>query len=117
MNYLASFVRKSYYYHFCLGELKGLTETFGKKLIYDDSYNYNARTDPLLKIYIDGIENSDIAEKICSRAVLTNYIMKVILKYIYVKIYSEADNFEDLVKNINKEEFLVFEDLANKIHS
>jgi len=76
-EYLASFVRRSFYNDFCLGELKGLTETYEKKLYYDENYSFNPKTDPLIKIHIDGIEDTDIAQKICERAILTNYIIKV----------------------------------------
>lgn len=76
-KYLASFVRRSFYNDFCLGELKALTETFGKKLVYDENYSFDPKTDPLIKIHIDGIEDTDIAEKICERAILTNYMIKV----------------------------------------
>lgn len=77
MKYLASFVRKSFYTDFCLYELIALAEAFGKKLSFDENYSYNPKTEPIIKINIEGIENSDIAEKICERALLTNYIMKV----------------------------------------
>jgi len=77
MKYLASFIRKSYYFDFCLYELKALTETFGKKLNYDQNYSHNPKTEPVIKIDIDELENSNIAEKICERALLTNFIMKV----------------------------------------
>jgi len=80
MKYLASFVRRSFYHDFCLGELKGLAEAYGKKLFYDPNYSFDFKTDPLIKIHIDDIENSDIAEKICERAILTNYIIKVNFK-------------------------------------
>lgn len=76
-KYLASNVRRSFYNDFCLGELIGLTETFGKKLYYDENYSFDPKTDPLIKIHIDGIEDTDIAEKICERAILTNYMIKV----------------------------------------
>lgn len=105
MKYLASFVRKSFYYDFCLGELKGLTEAFGKHLEYDPNYSFNPKTEPYIKINFDDIEKSDIAQKICERAILTNYIIKVIIVFFILLIYSEADTFEDLVKNIDHEEF------------
>ncbi len=78
MKHLASFVRRSYYHDFCLGELKGLAEAYGKILHYDQNYSFDFIRDPVIKINIDDIDNSDIADKICERAILTNYIIKVI---------------------------------------
>jgi len=104
-KYLASFVRRSFYHDFCLGELKGLVEAFGKKLFYDPNFSFDSKLDPLIKIFIEDIEKSDIAEMICERAILTNYIIKVKFFVSYFLIYSEADTFEDLVKNVSREEF------------
>jgi hypothetical protein len=78
MKYLASFIRKSHYYDFCLYELRALTETFGKKLKIDPNYSHNPKTEPVIKIDIEGLENTNIAEQICERALLTNFIMKVL---------------------------------------
>ena len=48
MKYLASFIRKSHYYDFCLYELRALTETFGKKLKIDPNYSHNPKTEPVI---------------------------------------------------------------------
>lgn len=64
MKYLASFVRRSFYYNFCLGELKSLAEIFGKKLEYDINYSFNSMIEPFIKIHFNDIEKSEIAQKI-----------------------------------------------------
>ena len=97
MKYLASFVRKSYYFDFCLYELKALAETFGKKLNFDPNYSHNPKIEPLIKIDIDGIETSNIAEKICERALLTNYIVKVFFLFLFFDLFRRRN-----IRGINK---------------
>jgi hypothetical protein len=96
MKYIASFVRKNYYKNFCLPEFISVCEMFNANMTYDTSYSYDMELDPVIEINIPSIENSDIAQRICDRAVCTKNI---------IKIYSEGESFEDLVSNLDMEAF------------
>lgn len=96
MKYIASFVRKNYYKNFCLPELISVCEMLNANMKYDENYTYDVDKDPMIEIDIPSIENSDIAQKICDRAVCTRNI---------IKIYSEGETFEDLISNLDMELF------------
>lgn len=96
MKYLASFVRKYLFKDFCLPELQALCQMFQVKLTIDKNFSYDLDIDPVLQLDIPDMENG-IADKICNRAVLTRNI---------IKLYGQADTYEEIVANINKEELL-----------
>ncbi len=71
---MASFIRRDFFFDFCLPELKSVCELLNLKLKYDDNFSYNIKTDPFIEIEIPEIEN--IADKIISRTLLTKNIIK-----------------------------------------
>jgi tRNA (guanine10-N2)-methyltransferase len=97
MKYFASFYRKYLYLDFCLPELISICEMLKVKLDYDKDFSGDLIMDPIVGIDIEGLDNSDIAQKIIDRSVLTKYI---------VKIYSTGSTFDQLVADLDKEEFL-----------
>jgi hypothetical protein len=96
MNYIATFVRKNLFVDFCLPELLSLCQMFNTPIIYDNNFSYDLQKDPLIRIDIPNLETSDIAEKLCSRAVLLKSI---------VRVYSTGNTYDDLISNLNKDEF------------
>jgi tRNA G10 N-methylase Trm11 len=97
MKYIANFIRKSLFYQFCLPELISICEMFKVELKYDKNYSGDVFLDPLLEIDITEIETSNIAQKICERAILTRNI---------VKVYSEGSTYEELVQNVDRDAFI-----------
>jgi len=97
MKYLATFIRKSLYYNFCLPELISICEMYNVKLQYDQNFSGDVFKDPLIAIDIPEIETTDIAQRICERALLTRSI---------IKLYSEGSTIEELIENIDKESIL-----------
>jgi len=98
MKYLATFIRKSLFYDFCLPELISICEMYKANLQYDKSFSGDIFNDPVIEIDIPEIETSDIAQKICERAILTRCI---------VKVYSEGSTVEELIQNVDREKFKV----------
>lgn len=98
MKYLASFIRKSLFYDFCLPELISICEMYKANLQYDKSFSGDIFNDPVIEIDIPEIETSDIAQKICERAILTRCI---------VKVFSEGSTIEELIQNVDREMFKV----------
>lgn len=98
MKYIANFIRKSLFYDFCLPELISICEMYNVDLKYDKNYSGDVFNDPIIEIDIPDIETSEIARKICERAILTRNI---------IKVFSEGTTVEELVKNVNREEFLI----------
>ncbi len=98
MKYIASFVRRSLFYDFCLPELLSVCEMYNIPLQYDKEFSYDLAKDPLIHIDYPGIETDvSIAEKIVSRSVLTSKIIKII---------STGKTWEELISNVDKEAFL-----------
>jgi hypothetical protein len=75
MKYMASFLRKDTYGGFCLPELISVCDMFNLTLTYDTNWSYDVVKEPLLQIDIPDIELH--AEKIISRTLLTDKIIKV----------------------------------------
>jgi hypothetical protein len=98
MKYLATFIRKSLYYDFCLPELISICEMYNVKLDYDKNFSGDVFKDPVIAIDIPGIETTDIAHSICERALLTRSI---------IKVYSEGSTIEELIEKVDKESILL----------
>ncbi len=96
MKYLASFVRKDTFYDFCLPELISVCQMFNLPMKYDSKFSYDIKHEPL--ILIDIPDSSELAQNVCDRAVLTKNIINVI---------STGSTYEELIDNVNKEEFLI----------
>ena len=74
MKYIASFIRREFYFDYCLPELKAICEMLKLSLNY--KFSYDLRKEPFIEVEIPDIENN--AHKIVSRTVLTKNILKVI---------------------------------------
>ena len=97
MKYLANFVRKDLFFDFCLPDFISVCEMYKIPLKIDPNFSYDIKQDPMIFIDIPDIELNGTAQKIVDRAVLTNYIIKVI---------SSGASYEELIKNIDRESFL-----------
>lgn len=100
-NYLASFVRKGLFLDFCLPELLSVCEMMNVPIKYDKTFSFDVKEDPMIHIDIPELETSGIGQKICDRAVLTKYM---------VKLYAEGKTYDELVSNVDREKFLVESD-------
>ena len=88
MKYMASFIRRDFYFDFCLPELKSVCELLNLKLKCDENFSYNIKSDPFIKIDIPDIEKN--AEKIISRTLLTKNIIKAYIlniRYIHKDLH------------------------------
>ena len=72
---MASFIRRDFYFDYCLPELKSVCEILNLKYKFNDNFLYNIKIDPFIEIEIPDIEEN--AEKIISRTLLTKNIVKV----------------------------------------
>jgi hypothetical protein len=77
MKYMASFIRKDLYGNFCLPELRSVCDMFNLQLTYDTNWSHDIVKEPLIQIEIPDIEEH--AEKIVSRTLLTDKIIKVMI--------------------------------------
>jgi hypothetical protein len=61
---------------------------FNSKITFDEKFSYDIDLDPVVLVDILGIESTDLAEKICSRTVLTKNIIKVIIFLIKTDLFN-----------------------------
>ncbi len=73
MKYMASFIRREFYFDYCLPELKAICEML--KLSVKFNFSYDIRKEPFVELDIPDIETN--AQKIIARTVLTKNILKV----------------------------------------
>ena len=97
MKYILTFINIPNFENFTLIEFLSLCELFNiKNLKYNkDTFSYNFIDEPYISINFDDIE-SDISQKIIDRAILLKNI---------IKVYGEGDDIEDLMKNLDENEF------------
>ena len=97
MKYIATFISKFKYNNFNFEELVSICEMFNiKNLKIDENFMFDVMNYPYINIYFDGIDNEELCKKIVNRAVLLKNI---------VKVYSEGNSVDDLIKNMNTEAF------------
>ncbi len=75
MKYIASFIRREFFFDFCLPELKAICDML--KLSFNYKFSYDLRKEPFVEVEIPDIEKH--ADKIIARTVLTKNIIKVII--------------------------------------
>lgn len=96
MKFLVTFLNKYAFRYFALEELQSICEIMNIKLSFDSNFKYDIESEPYIKISFDGIENKSICEEIVKRSVLVKNIMKV---------YSEGETIDEIINNININEF------------
>jgi hypothetical protein len=75
MKYMASFIRREFFFDYCLPELNAVCEMLKLSLKFDENYSYDLKKHPFIEIEIPDIETH--AHKIIARTVLTKNILKV----------------------------------------
>ena len=95
MNYLATFIKNNNFYNFCLPELLSVCDIYNIKNFQfnKDTFSYDIQKEPYLRFCFDGIENSDICQKLIERATLLKSI---------IKIYGEGDTMDEVINYVEK---------------
>jgi hypothetical protein len=75
MKYIASFIRREFFFDYCLPELKAICDML--KLSLNFKFSYDLRKEPFIEVEIPEIEKH--ADKIIARTVLTKNIIKVFI--------------------------------------